>query len=360
MLVLLTRILLWASMGLLLWYVLVRIIPQKYLTWFGGVILIALLALVFVEADNDTVRTIWQILSFPLRPLGFSLILLAAALGEGLKRIKATPVAIAFTVLLVCSIPIFAQLVVADAEASVRNAFRDRANLCDGVCRIDQVPGANLGEAGAIVVIGDRRDVSVPISDPQSVSDTSLNTVLAPRLIYAANLYNSARNLGASPFVVVTAGSDDPSRTVIRSVLANNGVPESAIQIEESSLNIRQTAEDVERLLQDSQIVPGREARGETDNDARVVLVAPAMIISRAALTFEKLNLEVIARPTDFYSARFTTDGGLLDQLPAILPDVDALRLTTRYWDEVMTSLYYFLRGWLPNFNFGWDSSIEI
>ena len=82
--------------------------------------------------------------------------------------------------------------------------------------------------------------------------------------------------------------------------------------------------------------------------------------MSRAALSFERMNLQVIAKPTDFYTARFDTDGSLLRRLPDILPSVDALQITTRYWNELLTSFYYFLRGWLPNFNFGWDSSIEI
>ncbi|MEO0887916.1 MAG: hypothetical protein AAFY54_18590, partial [Cyanobacteria bacterium J06648_10] len=59
-------------------------------------------------------------------------------------------------------------------------------------------------------------------------------------------------------------------------------------------------------------------------------------------------------------TARFDPDRGLLGRLPDILPSVDALQITTRYWNELLTSLYYFLRGWLPDFNFGWDPSIEI
>ncbi len=362
MLVLLTRILLWASMGLLLWYILVRVIPPKYLTWFGGVIFIALLALSFLEADNDTVSIIWQIISFPLRPLGFALVLLGGAVGEGLKRIKSTPVAIALCVLIFSSIPVLSQALVTEAEGSVRKAFVNRSELCEGVCRSGEVPGANLGEAGAIVVIGDRRNVSAAIDGLESVDDTSLNTVLAPRLIYAADLYARARTLGASPFVIVTAGGpdDDRSNTIVRNILVRNGVPGSVIQVEDSGLNIRKTAEDVESFLEERQVVSNRKARSESNNDARVVLVAPAIIMSRAALTFEDIDLEVIARPTDFYSVRFNRGGGLLERLPSILPNVDALQLTTRYWDEAMTSVYYFLRGWLPNFNFGWDPSIEI
>ncbi|PZO22322.1 MAG: hypothetical protein DCF25_03160 [Leptolyngbya foveolarum] len=362
MLVLLTRILLWASIGLLLWYILVRVIPQKYLTLFGGIIFIALLALSFLEADNATVSIIWQIISFPFRPLGFALVLLGGALGEGYKRIKPMPVMIALSVLLFSSIPILAQALVTEAEGSVRQAFTNRSELCEGVCRTGEVPGANLGEAGAIVVIGDQRNVSVAIDGLENIDDTSINTVLAPRLIYAADLYDRARALGASPFVIVTAGGSDgdPSNTIVRNILVRNGVPESAIRVEDSGLNIRETAEDVEELLEESQVVGNREARSDSNNDARIVLVAPAIIMSRAALTFERIGLEVIARPTDFYSARFNRGGDLLERLPSILPSVDALQLTTRYWDEVLTSLYYFLRGWLPNFNFGWDPSIEI
>ena len=362
MLVLLTRILLWASLGLLLWYILVKVIPPKYLTWFGGVIFIALLALSFLEADNDTVSIIWQIISFPFRPLGLVLVLLGGALGEGLKGIKPMPVLIALCVLLFSSIPILSQTLVTGAEDSVRQAFVSRSEICEGVCRSGEVPGANLGEAGAIVVVGDQRSVSVAIDGLESADDVSLNTVLAPRLIYAADLYDRARRLNASPFVIVTAGGSDGDRsnTIVRDILVRNGVPDSVIQVENSGLNIRETAEDVEEFLEERQVVGDREARSGSNNDARVVLVAPAIIMSRAALTFEDIDLEVIARPTDFYSARFSRGGGLLERLPSILPSVDALQLTTRYWDEAMTSLYYFLRGWLPNFNFGWDPSIEI
>ena len=74
--------------------------------------------------------------------------------------------------------------------------------------------------------------------------------------------------------------------------------------------------------------------------------------MSRAALAFEKMNLQVVAKPTDFYTARFSTEGSLLGRLPDLLPSVDALQITTRYWNELLTSMYYFLRGWLPNFNY--------
>ena len=368
MLVLLTRILLWASVGLLLWYALARIIPRKYLTWFGGVILVLLLVVSFLESDDDTVQVIWRIISFPLRPLGAAIVLLASALGDGLRKARGTPVAIALTILLISSIPIFAQYLVSDAEQAVRTAYTERRAICEGVCDTD-IPVAgeagNLGNTAAIVVLGNSTDINRDIDASNlSVFDASVSTSLSPRLAYAANLYQQARSLGASPFVVVTADTDNDAeqsnpREVIRSILSRNGVFSEDIRTEDTGLDVHKAADDVEELLEESNFISD-DRDNRTEADPRVVLVAPAIVMSRAALTFERTGLQVIARPTDFYTAPVASGGDLIQRLPEILPSVDALQLTSRYWDELLTSLYYFLRGWLPDFNFGWNSNIEV
>ncbi|MGB7088070.1 MAG: ElyC/SanA/YdcF family protein [Phormidesmis sp.] len=371
MLVLLTRVLLWASIGLLLWYMLARIIPRKYLTWFGGVILILLLVISFLESDNDTVRILWQIISFPLTPLGASLVLLGSALTEGVKNTRGNPVAIALAILLICSIPLSAQWLVGQAEQSVRTAYLAQRENCGEVCPAGIPTRANLSNVGAIVVLGDSNDIDKAIALSETASsDVSINTALAPRLIYAGNLYQQARFEGSDPLIVVTAGvgpeNEDagaPQREVIRSIIRNNGGDGAEIRVEDSGIDIRTSASRVESILEDRQVIASRSARtepGSTRDDPRVVVIAPAMLMPRAALTFERMNLQVIAKPTDFYTAQFEDDGGLLELLPQILPSADALQLTTHYWNELLTSLYYFLRGWLPNFNFGWNSSIEI
>ncbi len=366
MLVLLTRVLLWASVGLLIWYIITRIIDRKYLTWFGGVILILLLVASFVEPDDGTISVIWRILSFPLTPLGAAIVFLGIALSEGVKGIKGMPAAIALGILLVSSIPISAQWLVSDAEQSVITAYQERAALCGEVCPADIPLQSALNNTAAIVVMGDSSDIDKALSIFEANNDVTLNTSLAPRLTYAANLYQQARNQGSSPVVVATAGAgsnDSEQRQIIRSILTSNGVFGEDVQIENTGLDVYRTAQKVETLLQSRQAIAAsratRRSQG-TDNDPRVVLVAPAIVMSRAALTFEKMELQVVAKPTDFYTADFSLSDRSLDRLPDLLPSVDALQLTTRYWNELLTSLYYFLRGWLPNFNFGWDSSIEI
>ncbi len=367
MLGLLTRVLLWASLGALLWYLLARIIPSAYLTWLGGAILLFLLAASFIDPNDGTIRIIWSILSFPLSPLGATIILLASALSEGIGKSRGQLVAIALTILILTSIPLFAQWIVGNAERSVRSAFANRAELCEDVCRIDQIRGGDLGEAAAIVVLGESSDIDRAISlANENSGEVFINTNLSPRLIYAANLYDQAVRTGrANPSVIVTAGtnqSDSPQQRVIRDILVNNGVPSSNIQIESTGLNVRRTGEAVEAFLEGQQVIAPRATRRVegTNNDPRVVLVAPAIFISRAALSFERINLQVIAKPTDFYTAPVPTGTGLLARLPELLPSVEALQLTTRYWNELLTSFYYLLRGWLPNFSFGWNSSIEI
>jgi uncharacterized SAM-binding protein YcdF (DUF218 family) len=370
MLVLLTRVLLWASVGLLIWYILTKVIDKKYLTWFGGVILIVLLVASFIDPEDGTISIIWRILSFPLTPLGAAIVFLGISLSGGTKNFRATPAAIALAILLIFSIPITAQWLVSDAEQSVRKAYEDRSEICDEVCRSGSIPEqGNLGSAAAIVVMGESSDINKAMTVfNNNTEDVSVNTSLAPRLIYAANLYRQALDRNANPVVIVTAGNPDEKKleesNVIRNILVKNGVFGEDIQIERTGLDVYRTAERVEDTLQKRQVIAAsrdtRRTEG-TKDDPRVFLVAPAIVMSRAALTFEKLELQVVAKPTDFYTAMFSSrTGSALNSLPDLLPSVDALQLTTRYWDELRTSLYYFLRGWLPNFNFGWDSSIEI
>ncbi|MGD1898604.1 MAG: YdcF family protein [Phormidesmis sp.] len=366
MLVLLTRILHWASVGLLIWYILTKIIDPKYLTWLGGVILVLLLVASFAAPDDGTIQIIWRILSFPLTPLGAAIVFLGAALSEGWKKPNGRFAAIALGILIFFSIPLSAQWLVSDAEQAVRRAYESRAEVCEEVCRTDNIPTqGNLGEAAAIVVLGDSQDIdkALAVSNTENPNEVSINTALAPRLIYAANLYQQS---GARPFIFVTAGAGDegsPQRNLIRGILANYGVNSADIRIDNSGFDVREAGDEVEDLLVDQGIIADDDRRredGATRNDRRVVIVAPAIVMSRAALTFEEMNLQVIAKPTDFYTARFEDEGSLLRRLPDLLPSVDALQITTRYWNELLTSLYYFLRGWLPDFNFGWDSSIEI
>ncbi|MEA5463112.1 YdcF family protein [Leptothoe sp. PORK10 BA2] len=366
MLVLLTRVLLWATIGLLVWYILTKIIPQKYLTWFGGVIVLILIIASFADPNDETIGTIWRLISLPLTPLGATLILLGSAISEGVKKVKGQQVAAALAILLITSLPIFSRYIVNRSETEVQQAFTNRAAQCADVCPAGvQGEGARIDRTGAIVIFGDDAGDSNDTVAFQSATDQAYNSILVPRLIYGAQLYNQARLAGADPYVIVTAdpGGDSEASRIKRqnltTVLVNNGVPAANIKFESTGLNVHGTAGRVDRFLQDQQILAAQDNRNE-QTDRRIMLVAPAMTMTRSALTFENMGMEVIAKPTDFYSVNRWSGNDTFSRLPDIIPNVDALQLTSRYWDEVLTSTYYFLRGWLPNFDFGWDSNIEL
>lgn len=363
-LVLLTRILIWAAVGLLIYWVLLKFIPRNFLTWFGGAIILALIVLSFISPDDQTIGGIWQVISLPLTPLGASVILLMISLSQGMKKVNGRYVTIALLILLLSSIPLIARTLVGQAEQSVERAYQAQQALCRDLCpAVDPVP---LGLVSSIVVIGENVDAyNRPNALSRQVdSGNNLDPVLVSRLNSAAGLYNDLSARGISPFVVVTAGprsstSEEQQRwqQVIQQRLVNNGVPISNIVITDSGTSVRQAAEDQIDFLQErGQLspadTPAREAR-------RVVLVAPALTMRRAALTFEQAGLQAVAWPTDLYGSTGPADGDTLARLADLVPSVEALRLTTRYWEELLTSIYYFLRGWLPGFNVQWEQVVE-
>ncbi|NEQ31449.1 MAG: YdcF family protein [Leptolyngbya sp. SIO4C5] len=367
LLVLLTRILLWAAVGLIIWYVLLKFIPRNYLTWFGGLIFLALLVLSFVETDDPTVAIIWNIISFPLKPLGAAITLMAVALSQGVKKVSGNQVALALTILLIASMPLVARFLVGQAEQSVQEAFQDRRTLCEDICPADIPEVADLNDVIAIVVLGDSADTVNQAGDFPSQLDNErpFNVGLVPRLIYGTELYRDLRNRGVLPFFIVTAGSrsgngDERAEKdqAIRQLLTNNGVPPDLIRIENSGSNVRASAEDVREFLRE------RELFDATDNprpqDNRVIVIAPALTMRRVGLTFENIGLQVVARPTDFYISEEGRSGDLAARLQDIIPSVEALRLTTLYWEEFLSSIYYFLRDWLPPFDVSWGELVEV
>ena len=368
LLTLLTQILLWAAVGLLIWYVLLKFIPRKFLTWFGGAIVLALIVLAFIDPNDETIGTLWRIVSMPLTPLGGSVLLLGVALAEGTKKIKSQYVIAALAILVVSSVPLFARTLVGQAENAVREAYAAQRGVCEDVCPVDVPETAPLNRVVAVVVMGENMDVVSPTeylpSQIDAVSD--LDPSLTTRLISAAGLYQTLRRNGSDPFVLVTAGpvygsAEDKAtkEQALRQTLVNNGVPAGAIAaINNSGMDVNRAARDVRQFLEDRQLLtPEGRSRREAN---RVAIVAPALTMRRTALAFENRNIDVVAWPTDLYGSSSVRSGDTLALLSDLVPSVEALRLTSRYWDELLTSLYYFLRGWLPGFNVTWSQVVEI
>ncbi|MBD2109542.1 ElyC/SanA/YdcF family protein [Nodosilinea sp. FACHB-13] len=367
---LLTRLLLWLGIGYFLWWVLKKFIPANFLTWFGGAMILALIAGAFLFPDDSTIGVFWQFLVFPLTPLGGAITLLALSLSDGMKKVNGRMVTVALLILFFASMPLIARALVNHSEQSVQRAYASQQRLCSDICpAIDQVP---VDRAVSIVVIGENADAYrlTNALNSRIDADNPLDPALVAQLNSAANVYN--RISAARPFVTVTAGprfgtgeEQEPLRQAIRQQLVGRGVPSESIRVEATGTDIRNTVVDQRNFLSEQGLftAPARSGRFDTarnNRDAnRVVLVAPALTMRRAALAFENEGIQVVAAPTELYSTPNLENRDTLASLADLAPNVNALALTTRYWGELLSAIYYYLRGWLPPFSMQWDEVVE-
>ncbi|NET32315.1 MAG: YdcF family protein [Cyanothece sp. SIO1E1] len=383
MFLLLTRILLWLLLGRVLWFLLVKLIPTKSLAWFGGLVILAILALAYFDQPTSGLASSgWDLLSAPLKPLGLAMVLLVFALAQKdleLKKLTGKLVLASLLVLYLFSIPLIANPLVEQAEQALTRDRLLQQQICGNLCPVE-LTGVDPTTVGAIVVLGQRVTQAqsgqlrtFPINERVPLMDTAL----ASRLAYAGELYQEEAL--PSALVIVSAGptereqdrtEDIDEEQEIRQLLAER-VPPTQIVIESTGLNVHATAVRVREIL---------EERGLSPEDTRVLIVAPATMIRRASLTFAQndINIPVTARPSEFYrplsSPNFVANGAdetpVLERVgeviqevvkfPNIIPSVETLAMSTQVVKEYLTSIYYFLRGWLPDFNVTWRGNVDV
>lgn len=334
---LLTQILLLVGLFFLIRFVLLQFIPRNVLTWIGGIVLILVLLLALLEPTNRTIGIAWSILSFPLRPLGLALVLLGSSLRLGVKKADGNQVLAALLVLLITSLPITAYLLTAQTE---------QRSVIEAIDRREDTT-AEIGAVQAIVVTGDGTlptDPSYRIRTQINNATQGFGTSLASRLAFTSELYQQQVARGNEPLVIVSGGPlpDDSQGGVsnvtesISSQLSDFGVPRDVVVVEPNAVGARESAIETQRIF----------AETGFQGPARIILVAPALSIRRATSAFQKLNFDVIPRPTDFYV--FQLQGGLrLAAITDLIPSVEALVITTRVIEEYLATVYYFMRGWL-------------
>jgi hypothetical protein len=332
---LITQIIILAAIYFLVRFVLLTLIGQKYLGWVGGIVLVLLMVLAFLEPTNRTVGLLWGILAFPLRPLGLVLLLLGYAVREGHKKVAGPQVMAALMILLICSLPVTAYLLTAQSEQKPLLETRGQQDVT-----------AARGVA-AIVVMGDGgspNDPTYRIRSQLSTGEYGISVGQRSRLLYAAQLYSSQRARGNDPLVIVSVGPNPIEQagisetSSITDLLTANGVPQDRIRIDMEGVDPRTSAIATQQLL----------ASNDPNVRVPIMVVAPAINMRRVSSTFAKLNFDVIARPTDFYV--FQIQGGLrLAAASDLIPNAEALVITTRVIDEYLATVYYFLRGWLAD-----------
>jgi uncharacterized SAM-binding protein YcdF (DUF218 family) len=309
MFLLLTQVLLWLLITVIIYNLLLKVIPRAYLTLLGGFLLFAIIVLAFFFPNEPLVRTAWSILSFPLKPVGATIVLLAAALNQGLKR---NLIVAALMILLLSSIPIVSQVLARPLEFGVTPAATTATPA-----------------VGAIVVLGQgTTQPSLPPRTQIQLTDEGSN-----RIRRAAQLYREQVSVGNQPVVIASAG---PEANNVATVLTQFGVPEGQIVTEPRSQDLRTSAVEVNRILS-TRGIGGRP----------VYLVTSAINSRRARLAFSQAGVNVVTQPASFVSTEPRTREAQQLTVQSFIPSVESLSVSTRILEEFYTTIYYSLRGWL-------------
>ena len=342
MFLVITQLLLWVVVALLIWYVLLQLIPREYLTWLGGAILLSIIVLAFFFPTEQGVATLWYILSFPLRPLGLSIVLLCAATRRPLPLQRLYLVCAALAILVLCSVPWLAQNY---QYWLIRSNF-PIASVCPAQGNPNLVPV--VGRPEAIVLL------SSGISQPSLPYQPELiEATMSDLVVTTVRQYQLQQQVGHSPRVIVAArpqpfpwqgvsapwyaanSTDILEADIIRSLLIAQGVSPSNIFVLNNVENVRQSAAAVEELLPPL-----------ANRNPRVIVVASVLHLPRASLAFERFELDAIPRSPGLYPEICALDQVRLGTYD-LIPNATSLALTSRVVEEFYTLMYYFLRGWV-------------
>ncbi len=332
----LTRILLWLLLGLLVWYVLRRLISPAFYNALGFVVLALFLVLAFLNPTDNTVSDIWSILSLPLTPLGVVLLGLALTVPRKDFRVLATsPIAWVLVFLYIASTPFVAYYLSQRVEA-----YATELN-CQTRTFLSTQDAASVE---GIVVLA--QNTTRPGLPPRPLIEL---TESGDRLRLAANLYDEYRArvialAGERPNFQGGNPQQRSETTDVVELLVQFGVPQDAIISDDRSESLRESTLTTRRLLQNRP-----ELRGN------LILVTSALSVNRARLAFEGAlsqfrEVRILPLATDFQTTAGSGGPRRRIIIQDMLPSAKALVITTEIIQEYFGSLYYFLRGWLgPN-----------
>jgi len=236
---------------------------------------------------------------------------------------------IAFLVLLISSMPIFS-MVFGQWTVGANRAGIAEARLAPRTIVV-------LGRGTTKVSLVPRREVQL--------------TEQSNRLLAASQLYATEVSSGKQPLVIVSSGRrpgiplEQPNAIEakdLRVILNRLGIPQAQIITEETGVDMRTSAEAVNKILRD------RGLQGQA-----IALVTSGLEMQRGVSTFAQLGINAIPYPTDFLpsSLKPINLNNIVIVLEDLVPSVDALGLTSKIIEEYFIRIYYFLRGWQGSTN---------
>lgn len=380
---LLTQVLLWILVGLAARFVLLKALPKAFLGGLVLVLLVAVTAMTFFNGSPSAglLGDLWQIISVIFNPYGLILVLLCVVWRDVESGAKFNKVLLRIGVasLLVFSLPLVANFLAQRTEMeAVQITQPNVATLPGGARRVIVLLGQNTTRLKLSPRVESAPPVRKPdrsgfLPPPEPISQGRLAllaslpiqlTEQGDRILGAAQAFNSERE--NNPLLIVSAGprmervekgekKEDISEAadITKLLQTQFGIPGSAIIPDHNSRSVIETAQNVRKIVEDRNINYGNQ----------IMVVTSAIEASRTALTFGRelapdgQGVTIISRPTDFYTIppKSTLETQVKGQdvierkfmVSDLIPTVDALQLSTKVLNEALTSLYYFLRGWI-------------
>jgi uncharacterized SAM-binding protein YcdF (DUF218 family) len=209
------------------------------------------------------------------------------------------------------------------------------SNLLARSLELKYLPPAEIPSGEVLVVLGGGTE---PASPPRTTVEIN---GAGDRVLYAAELYKE----GKAPFILLSggdiewlsSGSTTPAQDMA-ALLVQMGVPESALWLENESMNTYENALYAKEFLNEQDI-------------NQILLVTSAMHMPRAVALFEKQGFEVTPLPVDFSVtdsiSASSSEGNIISKLIDIMPTASNLALTTNAMKEYLGYFIYKLQGWL-------------
>jgi uncharacterized SAM-binding protein YcdF (DUF218 family) len=249
-------------------------------------------------------------------PLGATCLLLIIALGLWLINSKLTPAFIIAALI----------IVFLSGNTWVSNWIAQSLEW-------QYIPKTELPTAAAIVVLGGGiRSQAYPRPDVDF-------SEAGDRVWYGASLYRA----GKAPKIIVSGGriiwkgGGKPESEDLTKLLVRMGVPAGDIIPEADSMNTRDNAVFVQKIL-------------KANNFKTILLVTSAMHMPRSMAIFKHLGIKAIAAPTDFRVSQLELDEPNLQTESVILslmPDDENLAVTTSAIREYIGMWVYKVKDWI-------------
>lgn len=209
MFLLLSRVLLWLLIGTVIYSLFQRFYPSG--TFVGRLILaivLFVLALSFINPNEPAVASLWRVISFPLKPLGASVLLMMLAAqkikGGGIEQPGGYLVGWSLTILLLASTPAIAYFLVRVPIAMVGDTNLATQQMIQDDWLVSSLrPDSSYPEA--LVALG-------PATTPTLISDVVGNSILLNQEQGRATIAFNSLGVKVPPYLSQTPPQDIANR----------------------------------------------------------------------------------------------------------------------------------------------------